>query len=214
MARENFRRLFPNSFFPPGVRDGFAMAHPVLSRRGPEPEVAEMHHSHHSRPCSSEGQSRGWAGPTQSPGPREETATRRTTCPRKHSEAGGGRPECGGEWAAKTEKRPPQQPAQLQCANHWAQRTRKRHHKEHWSQWLTERSDPMQHAKGRTGDCPGPRKDGMCHTGGSIEREGVALEQWPRRSCGTVRVGSILWAGPQPDPPHKMDLFSPDSPHG
>ena len=57
------------------------------------------------------------------PGPREETATRRTTCPRKHSEAGGGRPECGGECAAKTEKRPPQQPTQppvrqvLGCGN-------------------------------------------------------------------------------------------------
>ena len=46
------------------------------------------------------------------PGPREETATRRATCPRKHSEAGGARPKCRGEWAANTEKRPLQQPAQ------------------------------------------------------------------------------------------------------
>ena len=44
------------------------------------------------------------------PGPREET--RRTTCPQKHREAGGGRPECAGEWAAKAEKRTPQQTAQ------------------------------------------------------------------------------------------------------
>ena len=45
-----------------------------------------------------------------------------------------------------------------QHTNHWAPRTRKRHQQEHRPQWPTERSDPMQHAKGRTGDCPGPRK--------------------------------------------------------
>ena len=33
-----------------------------------------------------------------------------------------------------------------------------RHQQEHWPQRPTERSDPTQHAKGRTGDCPGPRK--------------------------------------------------------
>ena len=38
-------------------------------------------------------------------------------------------------------------------------RTRKRHQQEHWPQRPTERSDPTQHAKGRTGDCPGPRKE-------------------------------------------------------
>ena len=37
-------------------------------------------------------------------------------------------------------------------------RTRKRHPQEHRPQRPTERSDPTQHAKGRTGDCPGPRK--------------------------------------------------------
>ena len=36
--------------------------------------------------------------------------------------------------------------------------TRQRHHKAHRPQRPTERSDPTQHAKGRTGDCPGPRK--------------------------------------------------------
>ena len=36
--------------------------------------------------------------------------------------------------------------------------TRKRHQQEHWPQRPTECSDPTQHAKGRTGDCPGPRK--------------------------------------------------------
>ena len=42
---------------------------------------------------------------------------------------------------------------------HWAPRTRKRHQQEHRPQWPTESSDPTQHAKGRTGDCPGPRKE-------------------------------------------------------
>ena len=46
---------------------------------------------------------------------------------------------------------------------------RKRHHKEHWPQLPSERIDPMQHAKGRTGDCPGPHKetatDEMSHRG-------------------------------------------------
>ena len=42
-------------------------------------------------------------------------------------------------------------------ANYWAPRTRKRHQQEHWPQRPTESSDPTQHAKGRTGDRPGPR---------------------------------------------------------
>ena len=100
---------------------------------------------------------------------------------RKRSEAGCGRPEDGGVGTAKTVQRPPQQPAQPQYANywapltrkrhtlpqpaqpqhtnHWASRMRKRHQQEHRPQRPTERSDPTQHAKGRTGDCPGPRKE-------------------------------------------------------
>ena len=99
---------------------------------------------------------------------------------RKRSGAGCGRPEDGGVWTAKTVKRPPQQPAQPQYANywapltrkrhipphpaqprhtnHWAPRTQKRHQQEHRPQRPTESSNPTQHAKGRTGDCPGPRK--------------------------------------------------------
>ena len=99
---------------------------------------------------------------------------------RKRCEAGDGRPEDGGVWTAKTVKRPLQQPTQPQYANywapltrkrhtmphpaqprhtnHWAPRTRKRHQQEHRPQRPTESSDPTQHAKGRTGDCPGPRK--------------------------------------------------------
>ena len=103
-----------------------------------------------------------------------------TWAAQKHSEAGYGRPVDRGVWTAKTVKRPRQQPAQPQYANywapltrkrhipphsaqpqhtiHWAPRTRRRHQQEHRPQRPTERSDPTQHAKGRTGDCPGPRK--------------------------------------------------------
>ena len=120
---------------------------------------------------------------------------------RDRSEAGCGRPEAGGVWAAKTVSRPPQQPAQppvchllgpadAQTAHHATFSTApahqplgsanaettvqgpvknqqsdgvshsgKRHQQEHRPQRPTESSDPAQHAKGRTGDCPGPRKE-------------------------------------------------------
>ena len=81
------------------------------------------------------------------------------SCTRNRSEACGGRPGCGGEWAAKAIKQPPQQPAQPPCANCWAPQTRQRHQQEHRPQRPSERSDPTQHAKGRAGDCPGPRKE-------------------------------------------------------
>ena len=103
-----------------------------------------------------------------------------TWAAQKHSKAGYGRPVDRGVWTAKTVKRPRQQPAhpqyanywapltrkrhtmphsaQSQHANYWAPRTRKRHQQEHRPQRPTESSDPTQHAKGRTGDRPGPRK--------------------------------------------------------
>ena len=99
----------------------------------------------------------------------------------KHREAGYRRPVDRGAWTAKTVKRPRQQPAHPQYANYWALLTRKRHipphpaqlrHTNYWAlrtrkrhqqeprpQRPTERSDPTQHAKGRTGDCPGPRSE-------------------------------------------------------
>ena len=61
--------------------------------------------------------------------------------------------------AANEQTAPPPQPAQPRHTNHWAPRTRKRHQQEHRPQRPTESSDPTQHAKGRTGDCPGPRKE-------------------------------------------------------
>ena len=114
------------------------------------------------------------------------------------SEAGCARPEDGGVGAAQTVKRPPQQltqpqyanywapltcnqhilphPAQPRHTNRWAPRTRQRHQQEHRPQRPTERSDPTQHAKGRTGDCPGPRKEAA--TRRSVT-QGVAIRPGP-----------------------------------
>ena len=62
-------------------------------------------------------------------------------------------------WAPLTRKRHTMpHSAQPQHTNYWAPRTRKRHQQEHRPQRPTERGDWTQHAKGRTGDCPGPRK--------------------------------------------------------
>ena len=62
-------------------------------------------------------------------------------------------------WAPLTRKRHiPPHPAQPRHTNDWAPRTRKRHQREHRPQRPSDRSDPTQHAKGRMGDCPGPRK--------------------------------------------------------
>ena len=68
-------------------------------------------------------------------------------------------PQYSNYWAPLTRKRHiPPHPAQPQHTNYWAPRTRKQHQQEHRPQRPTERSNPTQHAKGRTGDCPGPRK--------------------------------------------------------
>ena len=112
--------------------------------------------------------------------PAQRVEEQGTWASQKHSEAGYGWPVDRGVWTAKTVKRSRQQPAHPQYANYWAPlthkrhtmphsaqpqhtdywapRTRKRHQQEHRPQRPTERSDPTQHAKGRTGDCPGPRK--------------------------------------------------------
>ena len=103
----------------------------------------------------------------------------------KHSEAGYGRPVDRGVWTAKTVKRPRQQPAHPQYANYWAPRTRKRHQQEHRPQRPTERSDPTQHAKGRTGDRPGPRK------GATTERNVTRGVCWCRLRGGLTFVTSL-----------------------
>ena len=109
----------------------------------------------------------------------------------------------GGLWTAKTVKRPRQQPTHPQYANYWAPltrkrhtmphpaqsqhtkywapRTRKRHQQEHRPQRPTESSDPTQHAKGRTGDRPGPRKGATTRrtvTQGGLEGEKIHLDKF------------------------------------
>ena len=114
------------------------------------------------------------------PGQRVEEQGTWASCTQKQCEAGYGRPVDRGSWTAKPVKRPRQQPAHSQYANYWARltrkrhtmphsaqpqhtnywapQTRKRHQQEHRPQRPAESSDPTQHAKGRTGDCPGPCK--------------------------------------------------------
>ena len=69
-------------------------------------------------------------------------------------------PQYANYWAPLTRKRHvPLHPAQPRHTNHWAPLTQKRHQQEHQPQRPTESSDPTQHAKGRTGGCPGPRTE-------------------------------------------------------
>ena len=100
------------------------------------------------------------------------------------------------DWAPVTRKRHTMpHSAQSQHANYWAPRTRKRRQQEHRPQRPTESSNPTQHAKGRTGDRPGPRK------GATTRRnvtQGVGIELlfclafWDRgRAC--VRVGGCIY---------------------
>ena len=169
------------------------------------------------------------------PGQRVEEQGTWASRTQKHSEAGYGRPVDRGAWTAKTVKRPRQQPAhpqyanywaplrrkrhtmphsaQFQHANYWAPRTRKRHQQEHRPQRPTESSDLAQHAKGRTGDCPGPRK-------GATTRRNVTQGEpppplwtpisWGEKMTFTKRKYLILaifgtqnfWVrGPPPHPP-------------
>ena len=81
-----------------------------------------------------------------------------------------------------------------QHTNYWAPRTRKRHQQEHRPQRPTESSDPTHHAKGRTGDSPGPRK-------GATTRRNVTQggSPPPPRSLRGARprgVGRAQWNAP------------------
>ena len=153
-----------------------------------------------------------------------------TWASQKHSEAGYGRPVDRDVWTAKTVKRPRQQPAHPQYANYWAPltpkrhipphsaqpqhtnywapRTRKRHQQEHRPQRPTERSDPTQHAKGRTGDRPGPRKGTTTRRNvtqggvrGGDEASGLRLHipqrRFPRQQERVEGCGSAI----RPPPP-------------
>ena len=114
-------------------------------------------------------------------------------------EGGGGgqqpaHPRYANYWAPLTRKRRiPPHPAQPRHTDYWAPRTRKRHQQEHRPQRPTERSDPTQHAKGRTGDRPGPRK-------GATTRQNVTQGGGP-----TPRPSPPL---PPPPPPIPGPIFS------
>ena len=145
-----------------------------------------------------------WGGGGR-PGQRVEEQGTRASRTQKHSEAGYGGPVDGGAWTTKAVKRPRQQPAHPQYANYWAPltckrhilphpaqprhtnywapRTRKWHQQEHRPQRPTESSDSTQHAKGRTGDCPGPRK-------GTTTRRNVTQGGG---ACACVRAAFRLW---------------------
>ena len=74
---------------------------------------------------------------------------------------------------------------------YWAPRTRKRHQREHRPQRPTERSDPTQHAKGGTGDCPGPRK------GTTTRRNVTSGEVPPSHTPGRAAYAQPLSPGHQ-----------------
>ena len=102
----------------------------------------------------------------------------------------------------------PPQPAQPRHTNDGALRTRKRHQQEHRPQRPTERSDPTQHAKERTGDCPGPREGATTRRNVTPPPPRSITEQRPapwlsgmrrlhfcRRLCVMERLGRRLGGG-------------------
>ena len=105
-------------------------------------------------------------------------------------------PQYANYWAPLTRKRHiPPDPAQPRHTNHWALRTRKRHQQEHRPQRPSERSDPTQHAKGRTGDCPGPCK-------GATTQRNVTRGVSGERPTGAASFKQQSTAGVMPTPPH------------
>ena len=161
------------------------------------------------------------------PGQRMEEQGTWASRTQKHSEAGYGRPVDRGAWAAKTVKQPRQQPAHPQYANYWAPltrkrhtmphsaqpqhtnngalRTRNRHQQEHRSQRPTESSNPTQHAKGRTGDCPGTRK-------GATTRRNVTQGVHYAHHCQGNPPLDPLHSGGNAARGSRVSSSSPDSP--
>ena len=113
-------------------------------------------------------------------------------------------PQYANYWAPLTRKpHTPPHPAQPQHTNHWAPRTRKRHQQEHRPQRPTESSDPTQHAKGRTGDGPGPRKETT--TRRNVTQGGGGGMGVLERPCTVGGGGLPPWI---PNPPHPPPLSS------
>ena len=106
--------------------------------------------------------------------------------------------------------------AQPRYTNRWAPRTRKRHQQEHRPQRPTERSAPTQHAKGRTGDCPGPCKGATTRRivtqggGGAVPGDLVRVPStadWATGSRALERPTTIAPPPPRPlgRPPDQRD---------
>ena len=120
---------------------------------------------------------------------------------------GGGRqqpahPQYANYWVPLTRKRHTMPHlAQPQHANYWAPPTRKRHQQEHRPQRPTESSDPTQHAKGRTGDRPGPRKGAT--TRRNVTQGGVVSMCNLSKMVGLSRqfFDYMLFPPPPPPPP-------------
>ena len=169
---------------------------------------------------TAEGGQRGGGGGTGAPFGASRVCPRTASGPDEWG--GGGRqqpahPQYANYWAPLTRKRHiPPRPAQPQHTNEGAPRTRKRHQQEHRPQRPTESSDPTQQAKGRMGDCPGPRKGATTRRhvtrGGAV---GGAGSRAPFNSsaplhwgCGVVGGGGPAGRGregPSPAPgPHSL----------
>ena len=123
-------------------------------------------------------------------------------------------PQYANYWAPLTHKRHiPPHPAQPWHTNDGAPRTRKRHQQEHRPQRPTERSDPTQHAKGRTGDCPGPRKGAT--TRRNVTQGGSTVIQSPRtRVGGAVPIRDCCGADwPRQAPRFESSVYSTATRH-
>ena len=108
-------------------------------------------------------------------------------------------PQYANYWAPLTRKRHTMpHSAQSQHANYWAPRRRKRHQQqEHRPQRPTESSDPTQHAKGRTGGRPGPRKGAT--TRRNVTRGGLSTHRGGGGGGGFTHCGG--WGRPLLIPP-------------
>ena len=95
--------------------------------------------------------------------------------------------------AADAQRHTMPHPAQPQHTNYWAPRTRKRHQQEHRPQRPTKSSNPTQHAKGRTGDCPGPRK-GATTRRNVTQGGGVLFKKSPAQISGSIALACPVLA--------------------
>ena len=115
-------------------------------------------------------------------------------------------PQYANYWALLTRTRHiPPLSAQPQHTNYWAPRTRKRHQQEHRPQRPTERSDPMQHAKGRMGDRPGPHKGATTRRNVTQgELRSAIFRNFPQfRNCSQIsrNFSQLDWTLPDRNPP-------------